>query len=163
MFNSTRTVFIFVILTGFFFGQLTLAEDNGSNEASRAGLTFDKFMLDPIGDVKIISSSNILTPTEGFDNIDIVKALSYQPLNDLGLVSQLEVTIELTVEDIILDDDDIYYLFIITADDEDYLVSYINGSCEGQSTDNPFSPSFKIDAEGSGTDTLNITLNLLNL
>jgi hypothetical protein len=121
-------------------------------------------MLDPIGDVKKLSSNDFFTNVDGFEDIDIIKAESYQPLNQLGLISQFEVRFEVTVNGIINDHDDYIYMLLLTVNsDENFMITYQNGSAEGMDMDNPFGASFNVESNGAGTPVLNITLNLRDL
>ncbi|UCH90172.1 MAG: hypothetical protein JSV49_05920 [Thermoplasmata archaeon] len=161
--KDIRIVIIISML--FFIISPNIYFNDSSADASetRADVSYDKFMIDPFDDVKKIGANDILTSAEGFENIDLIKAVSYQPLNEFGLVSQLEVTFELTVNGIITDHKDIIYIVLISSDDDDYIITYNNGNSEGISSDNPFGPSFNVDSEGAGTDTLNLTVNLVNI
>jgi hypothetical protein len=151
------------VIVLFFCFQLAVINTPAETRTNQLNIDFAAYMLDPFEDVKKIGTGDILTTAAGFDYIDVIRLISYQPEGELGLPSQFEVTLELTVRGLIRDHSDVYYLFVISADDKDFLISYVNGSSQGQSLDNPFGLSFSVDAEGSGSDTLKITLDLRNI
>jgi len=154
------TLIEIIVFMGLCFGNPGMILQTGAQEN---GINVDKYELDPIEDVRKMGASEILTPVAGFENIDIVKLKSYHPEGELGLPREFEVVLELEIFGTVTDDDGIYYMFIVEADSEDYIITYNNGSAEGQSLDEPFSPSFSVNSEGSGTSTLSVTLNLFSV
>ncbi|UCE37619.1 MAG: hypothetical protein JSW00_19585 [Thermoplasmata archaeon] len=133
----TRILPLFLCLVVMLFPGLTLADG------------YDIIYYDSEGDVKDLYDDFV----RGYQYLDIIEISSSESTMGVQLI------LTMTVEDVIMDSDKIFYSFTLMDGDEwSYMVSYSNGVCNGINMED--GSSDVLQATGSGTDTLEVRIQM---